>query len=129
MGRKLNIKKGDKVIIAIINGSNASRYRDMSLENIDDWTKEVTVTIANKKYITVDYGNMKFIVDEDYIQKVGCGGSDYKLYLSKQDVYNEIKRESMLNDLFGARFYRSNKVNNLTLNQLERINDIINENN
>ena len=126
--KKYNIKKGDKVCIAIIKGSNASRFIDLSLENIDNWTKEVIVTTVNKKYITVDYGKMKFEVENNYLEKVTCGGSDYKLYLNKEEVYNETKRENILCDLFGYGFDRKEKLNKLTLEQLERINKIVEEN-
>lgn len=127
MERVLNLKKGDKCCVAIIKGSNASRYKDMSLENIDNWTYEGEVTIISKKYITVKFGvnEEKFVIEDDYKNKWTYGGADWKLFNSKEEVINEEKKENLLYDLFGLKCNRKEKINNLTLNQLERIQAII----
>ena len=128
MDRVLNLKKGDKCIVAIEKCSNASRYVDMSLENIDNWTYEGTVVTVGRKYITVGFNGWedKFTIDDDYRQKYTCGGADYKLYKDKQEVIDTIKRNILLYNLFGS--HRPAKINNLTLDQLKRINAIIEEN-
>ena len=108
MERVLNLKKGDKCCVAIIKGSNASRYKDMSLENIDNWTYEAEVTIINKKYITVKFGvnEEKFVIEDDYRNKYSCGGADWQLFNSKEEViYNKPERGEIIpvndNDAIG----------------------------
>ena len=132
MERVLNLKKGDKCCVAIIKGSNASRYENMSLENIDNWTYDGEVVAVSKKYITVKFNDNsveKFVIEDDYRNKYSCGGADWQLFNSKEEViYNE-KRENLLYNLFGLKCNRSKKINNLTLNQLERIQAIIEEEN
>lgn len=129
MERALNLKKGDKCIVAIERGSNASRYYDMHLNNIDEWTFEGIVKSAGKKYITVEFKNdtRKFCIEDNYREQYRVGGADYCLYKNKEEVFNTIKRENLLNELFGSSFNRSARVKNLTLDQLERINAIIEE--
>lgn len=130
--RVLNLKKGDKCIVAVEKGSNMARYYNkIEFNNIDEWTYEGIVTISNKNYITVDFGKdiCKFTVDDDYRQKYRSGGADYKLYKDKEEIYETFRKEELLSDLFGLSFNRPNKIKTLTLEQLERINSIIEENN
>ena len=131
MERVLNLKKGDKCCVAIIKGSNASKYKDMSLENIDNWTYEGEVISCGKKYITVKFGikDEKFVIEDDYRNKYNCGGADWQLFESKQEVIDNEKREHLLYDLFGLKCNRKAIINNLSLDQLERIQDIIEEEN
>lgn len=51
----MSYKKGDKVIVAIVGRSNASRYRDMNIKNINEWTFEGEVISSGKKYVTVEF--------------------------------------------------------------------------
>ena len=132
MERILNLKKGDTCCVAIIKGSNASRYKNMSLENIDNWTYDGEVVTVSKKYITVrfnDNSTEKFVIEDDYRNKYSYGGANWQLFNSKEEViYNE-KREHLLYVLFGLKHNRKKEINNLTLNQLERIQAIIKEEN
>lgn len=93
-----NIKKGDKVVVAIEKGSNASRGVNMSIENIGNWTYEGTVISVGKKYITVAFStsnNMKFVIDDNYRNKYTHGGADYRLYKTFEDVYKETKMHEL----------------------------------
>lgn len=123
--RKLQIKKGDKVIIAIIKDSNASRYINMELENIDSWTFEGNVITVSKKYITVETqkGQIKFDIDDDYREKYIRGGADYKLYLSKDEIYNEIESENLYDEIL-SKLPRFGKPT-LSLEALRAIKEII----
>lgn len=131
MDRVLNFKKGGKCIVAIEPFSNASRGQNMSLENIDKWTFEGEVITIGRKYITVKFRgyDCKFSIDDDYREKYECGGANYKLYENLQELIDEERKEDLLYNIFGLKCNRNKKVNNLTLNQLERINLIIEENN
>ena len=129
MNRKLDLKVGQKVTVKIEPMSNASRYVDMSLENIDDWCFEGEVTKVTNKYITVKFkcDEEKFSVEDDYRQKTIYGGADYKLYLNRQEVIDE--KEA--NDIYYFIRYKFDGYgcnnNKFTLNQLRRIRDIIKE--
>ena len=131
MDRILHFKKGDTCIVAIEPCSNASRRTDMSINNIANWTYEGEVITVSKKYITVkfNYETAKFEVDNDYRKKVSCGSNDHKLYASIDEVYTERKKKELISAIFG---YNSitlpEKISNLTLEQVERIETIINEN-
>lgn len=129
--REIKFKKGDKCIVAIEPHSNAARGKDISLDNIDTWTYEGIIVIVGRKYITVNFKGIdsKFSIENDYKEKYEYGGANYKLYKNLQELKDEKRKENLLHQLFGPVYNRSNKVNNLTLDQLERINAIIEENN
>ena len=129
MDRVLNFKKGDKCIVAIEEHSNASRHKDMSIDNINDWTYEGVVIASGKKYITVEFNNetSKFEVDNDYRKKVNYGSNDYKLFKDIQGVKDERELDSLIWSIRMC-FDRMNKSNTkLTLDQLRRISNIISE--
>lgn len=131
MDRKLNLKKGDKCIMAVVPMSNFSRGMDLSLKNIDNWTYEGEVVSVTKKYITILSGgnNIKFEVDNNYYEKVNRGGSNFKLYENLEDIRMETEKKELFSKIESA-FSSSclyNKTEKFTLDQLRRINDIINE--
>ena len=101
MERKLNLKKGDKCIVAIEPMSNAARRVDMSLNNIDNWTYEGEVVSIGRKYITVSWGcnKSKFCINSDYREHYISGGSDYKLFKNIQEVYDEREAERLNDDI------------------------------
>jgi hypothetical protein len=133
MDRKLDLKVGQKVAVKIEEHSNASRHVDMNLDNIDKWCFDGEVTKIGKKYITVSFKGgynpvEQFIVDEDYSQKVKAGGSNYRLYSSKEEVIREYKSEKLYTSIRNN-FNDFDNNNKFSLEQLEKIMDIINKNN
>ena len=129
MNRKLDLKKDQEVIIRHIN--DKIRYiKDKSIENIDEWITKGTVLKIGRKYIEIDMryiSNEKFDIEFDYVQKTKYGSPDYKIYLSKEEIVEEIKCEELYDQIqntFG-RYGRNN--NKFNLNQLQRIVDIIKE--
>jgi hypothetical protein len=128
MDRKLNLSVNQKVVIRRINGS--IRYlEDKSIDNIDAWITVGIVEKITKKYVQVNMNGKveKFDIELNYAQKVNRGESDYRLYESKEELINEVKSEDIYS---GIRNYFYNKYNNdrdLTLDQLQRINAIIEE--
>ena len=128
MDRKLNLQVGQPVAIKIEEMSNASRRVDMSLENIDEWCFDGEITKIGRKYITVKFKGYEdqFSIEYDYRQKYTYGGADYKLYLSKEDVIKEKKADDLY---YGIKSKFSSYKNSVfTLDQLERITKIIEEN-
>lgn len=101
MNRILNLKKGDPCIVAIEEGSNAARYKDMSIENIEKWTYNGEVISLGRKYVTVSFGchTEKFEIDNDYRQKYVAGGSDYRLYEGLNEVYEDRENEGLWIDV------------------------------
>lgn len=98
MSKLFNLKKGDKVVVAIEPSSNASRGVNMSLSNINEWTYEGEVVTVSKKYITVKFlvsNSMKFVIEDNFRNKYVCGGADYILYPSLEDIYNKLKGEKL----------------------------------
>lgn len=128
MSRILNLKKGDKCIVAREWTGRTVREGFTRLDNVEKWTWEVEVISVSKKYITVDFNGTKekFDIDFDYQQKVNRGESNYKLYTTREEVLNRIKANQLHGEIkskfseFGDTKY--------TLDQLERIMTIINEN-
>ena len=129
MNRNLKLNVGQKVAVKIEDNSNASRYIDMSLENIDSWCFEGEVTKVGRKYITVKFRTYKeeqFSIEDDYRQKYTSGGADYKLYLFKEEVIEEREADAIYYQIKREfDYYRNNS--KFTLNQLIRIKSIIEE--
>ena len=124
--RKLDLKKGDKVIVAIIPQSNASRYKDMSIQNIDNWTYEANAVTVGRKYITTNFGkNMKFMIDDGL--EYSDYPANYKIYLTKEDVFEERQNEELW-ILAKNKFSSWSNVNGYTTNQLKQVLEILNEN-
>ena len=129
------IKKGDEVVVAIIDGSNAARGVNMSIKNIDRWTCKCEVISSGKKYIivkpienaTLIYKQIKFNAD-NYTQFTDYS-PDYALYLSKEEVKNERIKNRECNTTFEYIYSKFNSYskNKFTLDQLRRIKEIIDE--
>lgn len=127
MDRVLNLKKGDKCIVAREWTGRTVSYGFTRLDNVEEWTWEVEVITVSKKYITVDFNGTKekFDIDFDYQQKVSRGESDYKLYMTREEVLNRIKANQLHSSIKSKFEGCGNK--KYTLNQLERIMAILNE--
>jgi len=129
MDRKLDLKVGQKVVVTIIKRSNASRHKDMSLENIDNWCFDGEVTKIGRKYITVKWDKWseeQFSIENDYNNKTDYS-CDYKLYLNKEEIIKERKADELYNEI-KTHFSGWGGNENFSLDQLERIINIINEN-
>lgn len=125
MSRNLNLKKGDKCIMAVRQKSTFASRLNIRLDNIDKWTWEVEVVSIGRKYVTVkraDGSEYKFDIEKDYIEKSNTS-PDYVLYQKLQEVYDIQEYEELSN-------YIRRKINNmadLNLDQLKRIKSIIEE--
>ncbi|MEG1310498.1 MAG: hypothetical protein RR942_06455 [Romboutsia sp.] len=127
MERKLNLKKGDKCIVAIMPRSNAARHVNMSLENINNWTCECEVISVGRKYIEVKYGNnstMQFDMTNNYWEK-SIYSPDYVLYENLEEIVEKEKREDLHYKI--KRAFEGYREIKYTLDQLIRINNILEE--
>ena len=94
--KKSDFKVGQTVFLKIIAGSNVVRY--INPKNIEDHMMEATVKNIGRKYITVDPlkgCEVKFNMAEDFRQFYEYGGRDYDLFLSKQDILDDIESEKI----------------------------------
>ena len=129
MGKK-DFKAGQNVYLRINIGSNAARHIDKS--NKDAWIIEKVVKSVGKKYITVTnniddkWGEIKFDVTNDFRQVYTYGGADYSLYLSKQDIYDDMECERLYGKI-RDKFSGWNTKENFSLEQLQLICEIINQ--
>ncbi|MDK0983021.1 zinc ribbon domain-containing protein [Clostridium perfringens] len=129
MNRQLKFEKGDKCIVAIESGSNASRGKRLALDNVEDWTKEVEIVSATKKYVKTkgkDGYVQTFVVDDNYREKYKYGGADHKLYKSLEELKNEIESKELVSK-FSFLFDRFS-IPKLSIDKLRRINEIIENN-
>lgn len=129
--RKLDLKLNQEVVVKIIKGSNVSRNKDMSLENIDNWCYKGIVTKIGRKYITVKWdkwSEVQFDKESDYRNKTE-GSCDYKLYLSKEEIIEEHEADKLYKNIRDKYFDRYGGNNGkFTLDQLKRFMEIIKEN-
>lgn len=125
------IKVGQRVYLKIIKGSNAARYIDKDeADNIELWIKEKVVTKIGRKYITVmdsvesTCGEEKFDITENFAHYYTVGNAEYELYLSKEDILDDIKCEELYYDIKKLFSSWGNK-REFTLAQLQKVKDIL----
>lgn len=126
MDRKLNLKKGDKCIMAMTSSNYMSRNIQMSLDNVKAWTTEVEVVSVGRKYITVKEGRFeyKFDITNNYREKSEYS-PNYILYNDIQEIHDERESEN-INDYIRDKIGQYGKPR-ISLEQLRRIKDIIDE--
>lgn len=89
---KEDFYKGQTVYLLLVN--NEARGR-----TIEQRIKETKITSVGRKYIEVDYCNgIKFEIENNFREKSDyC--PNYVLYLSKEDIYADIKRTQKENNI------------------------------
>ena len=127
---KKDFKIGQNVYLKIVEGSNrARRINDKC--NIDNWIEEKTVTKIGNKYITVanpnntEWGEEKFDVTNNFNHFYTCGGQDYELFLSKEDILRDLESEKLYNKIKDKFSSWKNK-SKYTLEQLQSMIEILN---
>lgn len=125
MSRNLNLKKGDKVVVAFRKRSLITRVTsmDMSIENIDNWTYEGIVKSVGERFIVVTFNNrdLQFVIDYDYQEK--HYNSEFKLYLTKQEVIDELLLEEYFEKI--KMKFNYSFINKYNIRQLTRILNIL----
>ncbi len=90
---------------------------------------EATVKSVGSKYITTINGDWnterKFEIDNDFRESYTIGGSDYQLFLSRQQIEDE-NESTLIQDKL-RKFIGSYGRIKLTLDQLRRIEAVIDE--
>lgn len=123
------LQVGQEIWVKVEEMSNASRRLDK--ENIEEWIYKGEVVKIGRKYITVKFKNDrmdyyhedKFNIEDDYKQVWTSGGANYKLYLTKQDITNEIESNELY---YKIKLKFEGYINKeFTLNQLRKIVSII----
>jgi hypothetical protein len=92
-----NFTVGQEVVLKIITGSNAYRRLPKEANGKPDILKRLiftTVKSVSKKYITVDYNNIKFDRTDEYRQVTNFS-RDYELFGSAKDAINADTLESL----------------------------------
>ena len=115
---------GQEVVLKIIAGSN--HYRSLPKEangkpNILKRLIPTTVKSVGKKYITVDYGNIKFDMTDEYRQVTNYS-AEYELFVSIKDAIEADTLESLW-DKF-RKLVSENYKCPIPLDKLERVLEI-----
>lgn len=117
--------KGQEVYLKVIEGSNIYRRLPKEANGKPDILKRLiptTVTSANKKYVTVEYENTKFEVENDYIEHSNSS-FNYELFETAEDAINAELRDSYWKKLKTITSYTYKCP--YTLEQLEEVLDIL----
>lgn len=120
-----NFVVGQEVVLKIITGSNEYRRLPKEANGKPDILKRLiftTVKSVGKKYITVEYKNTKFDVENDYREHSNYS-SNYELFETAKDAINAELRDSYWNKLKAITSYTYKCP--YTLEQLEKVLDIL----
>lgn len=119
-----DFKVGDKAYIMLT--GNAERGIDKS--NPEDYIKEVTVTKIGRKYLQTEPLSYEKFKETDLNYNGGLINDtkycvDYILFKDKQTIVDLLKKENLV---FEIR-HKISSIKELSLNQLERIAEILDE--
>ena len=126
---KNDFKKGQKVYLFIVEGSN--QYRYVKDKPFEARIVPATVTSVGRKYITTAMDKNawdvhRFEIDNNFFEDVSCGGMDYQLFLSEQDIYDDQEAEALYKEIQQS-FKSWKNVGRYSLKQLKTIKEIISE--
>lgn len=105
---------------------NAARYTKTLEERIQEWK----VVSVGRKYITCrdkncSWREAKFDIDDDFRHVYKYGTADYILYLSKEDILNEIYKNTLISNIVNTVMYNRSRIRKMSVDDLEVINDIL----
>ncbi len=121
---KNDFHKGQTVWIYLV--GNAARYTKTLEERIQEWK----VVSVGRKYITCrdkncSWREAKFDIDDDFRHVYKYGTADYILYLSKEDILNEIYKNTLISNIVNTVMYNRSRIRKMSVDDLEVINDIL----
>ena len=121
---KNDFHKGQTVWIYLV--GNAARYTKTLEERIQEWK----VVSVGRKYITCrdkncSWREAKFDIDDDFRHVYKYGTADYILYLSKEDILNEIYKNTLISNIVNKVMYNRSRIRKMSVDDLEVINDIL----
>ena len=120
-------KVGDKAVMAIEEGSSASRRIKISLKTKSDWIFPVEVIKVGRKYITVRKPSgieYKFDINDGYRKVYECAGADYRLYPTENAVIEKFLANALHNKIRSA--FSDYGETRYSLSQLKEIAKILN---
>ena len=91
---------------------------------IEKQIRETKVVTVGRKYITVEYLNTKFDITNDF-REVTNYSIEYKFYLSKEDIKNDIKRRQMEERISTAFHFPNHVARKMTFDELETVFNIV----
>lgn len=91
---------------------------------IEKQIRETKVVSVGRKYITVEYVNTKFDITNDF-REVTNYSITYKLYLSKEEIKNDIKRRQMEERINTAFHFPNHVARKMTFDELETVFNIV----
>lgn len=91
---------------------------------IEKQIRETKVVSVGRKYITVEYKNIKFDITNGF-REVTNYSIEYKLYLSKEDIKNDIKRRKMEERISTAFHFPNHVARKMTFDELETVFNIV----
>ncbi len=121
---KKDFHKGQTVWIYLV--GNAARGTKTLEERIQEWE----VVSVGRKYITCRDNNCswreaKFDIDDDFRHVYKYGTADYILYLSKEDILNEIYKNTLISNIVNTVVYNRSRIRKMSVDDLEVINEIL----
>lgn len=122
--QKSDFKKGQKVYL-YVTGNEARRTKP----GIENRIREAVVKTVGRKYITVGYPNRqyfeaKFEIDNDFRQFYETGTVDFILYLTKEDIYEDL-RVGQFQKYIRDEIRTDSVLSKITKEDLETIADIV----
>ena len=94
---------------------------------LEENIREVKVLSVGRKYITVDWcGKMQFDMTENFREATKYTPS-FKLYISKEQIFEEVKRNSFESEVENAFRWERRLVHKMTTEDLQTVLDIINK--
>ena len=94
---------------------------------VEERIREVKVLSVGRKYITVDFwGQMKFDVTKGFVEVTHYSPS-YRLYLSKEQIFQEINRYSMEQTVNSAFEWTRSIARKMSQEDLQTVLDIVNK--
>lgn len=91
---------------------------------IEKQIREAKVVAVGRKYITVGNAGIKFDITRDFCEVTNYS-IEYKLYLSKEDIKNDIERRKMEERIATAFHFPNHITRKMTFEDLKTVFDIV----
>ena len=116
--KKVDFKKGQTVYLLPV------RFMAFEYRRIEKRILETKVLSVGRKYITVHYGKIKFDIANDF-REVTNYSVDYKLYLSKEDIFRDFQRKQMEERITTAFHFPNHVTRKMTWDELQTVFNIV----
>lgn len=116
--KKEDFKPGQTVYLLPI------RFMPYEFRVIEKRIIETKVVAVGRKYITVEYGKLRFEIENDFRESTDYV-VQFRLFHSKQDIQNAFKRNKMEERVQTAFHFPNLAVRKMTFDELQTIFDIV----